>query len=120
MFLDPLTYPQLLAAWLYCLFVVLWGQRREGIGTGLVISYVLQLWVLHWLAAALYTLPWYVAPTPFDRAGLQVSTVAIAGFAVGCMMIVPLLLRKHPPIVARAADDAGIDPRQVRTYLMIG
>src|SRR5437762_3028644 len=28
-------------------------------GTGLVLAYVLNLWLIHWVAPALYLLPWY-------------------------------------------------------------
>jgi len=110
-----------LVAWIACMSAVLWGQRKNGAGAGLVISYVLQLWVIHWLAAAIYALPWYAdsADVPI-RLGLEQSTYAVAGFAVGASLLVPFLTRRRP---AAALDDAArvrADSWLVHTYLVVG
>src|SRR6266576_2208125 len=81
-----------LAIWLGGLALILWGQRKGSSGVGLVLAYALQLWVIHWLAPAMYALPWYGPPTPILMAGLQQSTYAILGFGIGATMVVPLLL----------------------------
>jgi hypothetical protein len=104
--------------WVACAGFVLWSQQRPRVGAGLTISYVLQLWVLHWLGAAIYALPWYNAPSVEMSLGLEQSTIAIAGFAIGCGVIVPLFSKKP--------DDSDItlafpvDQRQVRTCLFVG
>src|SRR5262245_54077978 len=84
-----------LAAWLACAAFVIEGQRRLGNGTGLVISYVLQLWVLHWLGVAIYILPWYWHADLALWYGLRESTYAVAGFAVGSTILVPFIMRKR-------------------------
>src|SRR5205814_1338553 len=81
------TYFYWLAVWVVCAGVSLWTQRRPGSGAGLTISYVLQLWILHWLAAAIYAFPWYQAADIDTVLGLQQSTYAIAGFTVGVALV---------------------------------
>ena len=83
-----------LTAWLAGFGVVLWAQRRSSSGVGLVLAYALQLWVIHWLAPSIYALPWYAQPTPILLSGLQQSTYAIWGFAIGCGVIMPLVSRR--------------------------
>jgi hypothetical protein len=116
---DTQLYPWILS-WLATALVVLsiiWKSRAT---SGLLLTYTMQMFVLHWLAAALYLLPW--KPT-FDEAtvfaGLQQSTYAIAGFAIGTGIVLPWVSRRlarsetppHPP---------HADSRLVNTYLMVG
>jgi hypothetical protein len=109
-----------LIAWIAIMAFVLWGQRKDGRGAGLVISYVLQLWVIHWLAASIYALPWYWLPDPPMMEGLKQSTIAIAGFAVGSTVILPFLVRHgqddHVPAMSRSVTDPG----PLHVYLAIG
>jgi hypothetical protein len=110
-----------LLLWTVCGGFALWSQRKGGAGAGLTISYILQLWILHWLGAAIYALPWYLPPTSEMSLGLQQSTYAIAGFAIGCGVILPALLRKD----GSASEDVPIpanpvDPKLVRTCLIVG
>jgi len=78
-----------LAAWIAGFAVVIWAQRKASSGVGLVLAYALQLWVIHWLAPAMYALPWYGPPTPVLAAGLAQSAYAMIGFAIGSSLIVP-------------------------------
>jgi hypothetical protein len=117
---EDATFILWLATWIACMALVLWGQRRNGTGAGLVISYVLQLWVIHWLAAAIYALPWYASPDLPVRLGLEESTYAIAGFAVGAAIIVPIARRRKPLAPIVDAERVRADPSVVRLYLAIG
>ena len=58
---------------------------RKTPGTGLVLAYVLNLWMIHWVAPALYLLPWY---QNFDQriveAGLEQSMYGVVAFTFGC------------------------------------
>jgi hypothetical protein len=117
---DTSQFVAWLALWLIGLGIVLWGNRHDSRGAGLVLAYALQLWVIHWLAPAIYTLPWYFAPTPTLQAGLEQSTFAILGLAVGAVVLGPLLIAR-----IRAADDvetvsARADSWLVHSYLWIG
>ena len=114
------TYIYWLAVWVVCAGVSLWTQRRPGSGAGLTISYVLQLWILHWLAAAIYAFPWYQAADIDTVLGLQQSTYAIAGFTVGVALVLPLILGRRKEAESSGADRIGVDPRLVRSWLGIG
>lgn len=108
-----------LIAWIVCIAIVLYGQRREGGGAGLVISYVLQLWLIHWLGAVIYALPWYNRPSQALALGLEESTYAVAGFAFGSTALFPLLRyygrRPQPPASREPAE-----PWLVRMCLIAG
>src|SRR5438552_7867338 len=117
---DQTTFSAWLIAWLCVMAFVLWGQRNEGAGAGLVISYVLQLWVIHWLAAVIYALPWYLPADLPMALGLQQSTYAIAGFAVGSAIIVPSIVRRQTALTAYEWTKTVADSRLVHTCLAIG
>ena len=120
MTVDRSTFLGISLIWLSCMALVLWGQRHKGRSSGLVISYVLQLWVLHWLGSAIYTLPWYWPPSPVLVDGVLQSTYAVAGFALGSTVLLPLFgyrpaLATDPEGGARRADHWI-----VHTYLGLG
>ncbi len=63
---------------------LLFRHWRDGAGVGLLFTYVLTFGLLHWLAPALYLLPWYDTPgLDLTVDGLRASGVAIAAFALG-------------------------------------
>ncbi len=113
---DVRQFEWWLVLWAVALAVVLGSQRKRVSGAGLVLAYALQLWVIHWLAASIYVLPWYSAPNLVQLLGLQESTYAIWGFAVGAAVL--------PRFVRAAAEvsDTPVpaDPRLVRWYLGAG
>ena len=117
---DPSEFAAWLVAWVVVMAIVLWGQQREGSGSGLVLSYVLQLWLLHWLAASIYALPWYASPTKEMLDGLKESTYAIAGFALGSTVIVPMIVLDRGLLATTTREWAEADPWLVHTYLGIG
>src|SRR5690606_39469161 len=54
-------------------------------GAGLVFTYVLSYGAMHWLASAIYLLPWYTSSRIDDTlVGLEVATIGMGMFAVGC------------------------------------
>lgn len=115
--LDRQDYILRLLAWAACSAVVFWGQRKDGQGSGLVMSYVLQLGVLHWFGASIYALPWFWLADDAMVLGLQQSTYAIAGFAVGSTLLVPLVMRRSAPL---PGAPKAADPLLVHTYLGVG
>ncbi|OLE12775.1 MAG: hypothetical protein AUI36_40100, partial [Cyanobacteria bacterium 13_1_40CM_2_61_4] len=84
-----------LAVWLVAaVFIVVarWSQRN--VGAGLVLAYLLNLWLAHWPGAAIYMLPWY-SNHPIDvvEMGSQQSAYAVLAFGVGSMILGPALMR---------------------------
>jgi predicted membrane channel-forming protein YqfA (hemolysin III family) len=94
--------------------------RRKASGAGLVLAYVLNLWLIHWPAALIYLLPWYAYQDPHVvELGFQQSTYAIVAFGAGSVLLAPFALRlfgRPAPEVARRVPD----PRLSRMYLVIG
>src|SRR5205085_5234529 len=86
---------------------------------GLVLAYVVNLWLIHWLAPALYLLPGY---HPYDprvvEAGLEVSVYAILAFGIGNLALAPLLRNSH--ILPRSTGVHQPDPYLPQAYLWTG
>src|SRR4030095_5801584 len=78
-----------LTAWLIAAAVVFFTQlRKDSTWSGLSLAYALNLWLIHWVASALYALPWYSYYSVDDViAGLEQSTYAIAAFGVGYLTL---------------------------------
>jgi hypothetical protein len=114
-----LTLVQCLVVWVLVIGAVqLIRWRRGGVGGGLVMAYVVNLWLIHWPAAAVYVLPWY-APTDGDivAAGFLEATYAIVAFGIGSALLAGPLVRmwtQHP------SDDRPALPRVARVYLLVG
>jgi hypothetical protein len=118
-----MNHPELglwLVIWLLaagCLLARHWGQGR---GAGLVLTYVLSYGAIHWLAAALYTLPWYGSPAiDVTVVGLRVATIGMVAFVVGGEVGVRLFARFgiEPP----GDDDRHVvSGRVVALYIVAG
>ena len=108
-----------LILWLVGLALVLWGQRK-GEGTGLVVAYALQLWVIHWLAPSIYALPWYMPPSPVLLDGLKESTYAILGLGIGATVLAPTLRARLSLPAADTNGPAIADSWLVHAYLWLG
>jgi hypothetical protein len=83
-----------LLIWLAAIAALAIGRywRRTG-GTGLVLAYVLNLWLIHWVAPAMYLLPWYRGFDPrVVEAGVEQSAYAVAAFTFASMFLTPFLL----------------------------
>ena len=94
-----------------------WGAGRS---TGLVLTYVLSYGTMHWLAAALYALPWYSAPGVDATAiGLFVATIGMIALAAGGEAGVWLSGRVGPSI-SESGRAAIAAPRIVTLYIVAG
>ena len=99
-----------------------WRARRSDPGVGLLFAYVGSLWLTHWVAAATYVSGNYRARLNDDALvflGLRESTYSLVGFAVGSLLLTPLVsgFRRH-----RAATRARFQPspQLPSLYLLIG
>jgi len=90
-----------LTVWMIAAGAVFLRQlRKNSVGAGLSLAYLLNLWLLHWVASALYALPGYSYYDPDDVvAGLEQSAYAIVAFSVS------YLIFSH--ILARASKNRG-------------
>lgn len=96
-----------------------WGNRS---GVGLILTYIMSFGAIHWLAAAIYLLPWYS-----DRGedlvalGLRQATLATVALAIGAE-IVGWVMRLHRPKSVRGAKSTSValDPLAVNVYLIAG
>src|SRR5947207_15783339 len=86
--------PEYLLLWLAPLAVIVLARARGKMaGTGLVVAYLVQLGLIHWVAPVLYVLPWYHGNDPqVVEAGLVQSLYAVCAFAFGSVALAPLLM----------------------------
>src|SRR5882724_3976274 len=69
-----------------------WGWSGRVVGVGLVPAYLLSLALIHWPGAILYLLPWYSGGDAISvEAGFAVSVYAVVAFAVGSVILGPLI-----------------------------
>jgi hypothetical protein len=108
-----------LALWMLGLGLIVWGQRRGTTGVGLTLAYGLQMFVIHFLASAIYALPWYITPSPVILDGLKQSVYAIISFGIGATVLAPSFIDR---IRQPAASDEVIlaDSWLVHSYLFLG
>jgi hypothetical protein len=111
----------LLVIWMAVAIVTVYNQwKRENPGTGLVLAYLLNFWLIHWPGAAIYLLP---SNTLHDlsivEAGFQQATYAVIGLGLGSIIFAPLCQRvftfaKPVAIIYRP------DPRLAQIYIVVG
>jgi hypothetical protein len=97
---------ELLLLWLLAMlaFVVVRGRRKTE-GTGLVLAYLVNLWIIHWVAPALYLIPGYQNnDLRIVEAGLEQSVYAVIAFVIGSLIIAPFL------------RGCGIAPKAIGTH----
>jgi len=93
-------------------------SRRPG--AGLVQAYVMNLGLLHWVAASLYLLPWYTNHDPgVVAAGLRESLWAVTGFGVGSILLAPLM-GSSARAVARHTMPSLRERQLARRYIQAG
>jgi hypothetical protein len=112
--------PRILIAWMVVIAIMgLARQRKHTAGVGLVLSYILNMWMIHWAASVLYVLPWYRGPNlEFTTSGTEQSLYAVAAFAFGSIAIAPFLVDSG--ILPRSTGPHISDPRLPKMYLGIG
>lgn len=108
---EAITTNSSLAFWLVlwlaaaAAIVVAHWIRSSG-GLGLIAAYLLNLWLIHWLGAAVYlsNLP-HKSDEELVIEGFKMSTYGIFAFAFGSIFLAPVLLDKMLPKEQRSADD---------------
>lgn len=94
-------------------------HRRHTAGVGLVLAYILNLWMIHWAASLLYLLPWFRGPDYATTvAGTEQSLYAVAAFAFGSLVLAPFVVQSG--MLPRATGVHEIDPRLPRIYIYAG
>jgi hypothetical protein len=111
--------------WLVALAAILGLSMRSGaITAGLVCAYAIGLWLIHWPGAAIYLLPWYPGvDEPMVEAGFQQSAYGIVAYAVGSLLVAPVLSAAFGR--RKAAAEAASGPSSTigvysRAYLGLG
>jgi hypothetical protein len=110
-----------LAIWIAAIMAVLFGQWKRGsVGAGLILAYLLNLWLIHWVAASLYLLPWYQYFTvDLVAAGLQQSAYGVLAFACGSLVLAPIAMGYH-----RRSQNLAVSyrphPDLPKVYIAIG
>ncbi len=109
-----------LIGWVVVLVVMAIARRRtQTAGVGLVLAYIINLWMIHWAASFMYLLPWYNGPSEaVTIAGTEQSLYAVAAFAFGSIVFAPFVVRSG--ILPRATGQHEIDPRLPWTYVLAG
>lgn len=92
-------------------------RRKEG-GAGLTLAYLLNLWMIHWLATALYLIPGYRNNDPrIVESGFEQSVYAVLAFAFGAVVLTPFIM--NVGFLPRATRHTP-DPNLPRAYVGIG
>ncbi len=101
-----------------CIFVIRGTSHRPG--AGLVQAYILDLGLIHWVAAFLYLLPWYTNHDPdVVTLGLQQSTYALIGFGLGSLLLAPGFARAAGVPSGRTPLRPS-EPQLARKFVLIG
>lgn len=109
-----------LVVWLLGAVAILVRQWRAGGGVGLVFAYVLSFAAIHWLAAALYAMPWYSGPSQyFTLVGLRVSAIGLIAFGIGCELGAAVFSRQGGRVPV-PVDGREISPRIVVCFIVSG
>ncbi len=115
---DPQLYVWS-GVWLIAMAVILFALRRSAVSTGLMLAYVFQMFILHWLGAAVYLLPWYWnSDVGIVFAGLRESTFGMAGMAVGAVPVLYYLQQRQ--VEPQLRQNAVADTRLIRAYIVAG
>lgn len=111
----------LLVVWMAVAIATVYNQwKRENTGTGLVLAYLLNFWLIYWPGAAIYLLPWNpVHDLSTVEAGFQQATYAVIGFGVGSIVFTPLCRRVFN-FAKPAASSHRPNPRLAQMYIVVG
>lgn len=115
-----MTLTVMLAIWLGTMPVLALVRRRQNHeGSGLLYAYVLNLWAIHWLGAAVHTLPWFRrGDLDVILLGLEQSTYGIVAFVVGSLVLAPMLESARSG-TAELVEDLPARPRGVAAYYLV-
>ena len=109
---------QQLILWMVAVaLIVLVRLRRKEQGVGLVLAYVINLWLIHWFAVSLYVIPGYRNNDPrIVGLGFEQSLYAIAGFAFGSVVLTPFFFG----LFSKSTSVHVLDRNLPRAYMAIG
>lgn len=86
---------ELLVMWLACaLAMALVRSKKKTPGVGLVFAYLLNTWMLYWVATVLYIMPWYQGGfnAHLVELGFEQSLYGVVAFATGSLVLAPFLI----------------------------
>lgn len=111
---------ELLWLWMVIIGVIaLVRSRRKDRGVGLTLAYLLNLWLIHWLAVTIYLIPGYENSNPgLVMLGFEQSLYAVAAFAFGSLFLTPLILNLG--LLPRATLVQEVDSRLPIAYIGLG
>jgi hypothetical protein len=119
--ISQLSFATLIVLWMATAAIIALVRWKDRAGSaGLVFAYLLNFWLIHWLASACYLFPWahFKDPATVKR-GLEESTYGILGFALGSLLLAPQILASiRRPANAAPVHSARSDPRLL--YVAIG
>lgn len=118
--MDPSKLSELLLIWLGVMgLLVLVRFRWNMAGTGLTVAYLFNLSLIHLVGAAIYLLPAFQDHDPrLTEMGFEQSLYGVVAFAVGGLIITPLLAYKG--LLPRAKGTHRPDPRLPKAYTVCG
>jgi hypothetical protein len=118
--MDPSKISEYLLIWIGVMALLVFVRARWNIpGTGLTFAYLLNLSLIHWVGAAIYVLPAFQDHDPhLTEMGFEQSLYGVVAFAVGGLIITPILVRKG--ILPRAKGTHQPDPRLPKAYIACG
>lgn len=118
---DPISLGFWAVVWvLTAAAIQLIRWKTKAVGAGLVLAYMLNLWLLHWIGSAIYLLPWYEnRDIALIEAGFRQSTYAIIAFGVGSVVLAPILVRMFE-LPGRGIRLRQPDPRLPRLFVAVG
>src|SRR6266566_3334281 len=112
--------PLVLTVWMMVILLMMIARKRKHTaGVGLVLAYVLNLWLIHWATSLIYLFPWYRGPyADSTTLGAEISLYAVIAFAFGSVVFAPFLL--DTGLLPRSKELHHPDPRLPRAYLLVG
>ncbi|MGQ0737267.1 MAG: hypothetical protein ACT4QD_26920 [Acidobacteriota bacterium] len=106
--------------WLAVAGYMLARHWRAGAGVGLVLTYVLSSVAIHWLAGAMYLLPWYTRGSlELTAVGLRESTIGLIALALGAE-VSAIVMGPARPHHAEPGEASLVDGRVVNVFLWTG
>jgi len=111
---------ELLVVWLGAVFAVaVFRARRKTAGAGLVLAYLINLWLIHWVASLIYLVPGYVNNDPhLVELGFEQSVYGIVAFAFGSLAFTPFLMSFG--LLPRASGIHDPDRNLPKAYIAFG
>jgi hypothetical protein len=110
-----------LTIWLIAAAYLMLRYWRRNSGAGLIFTYVLTFGVMHWMAAALYMLPWhYDARVDLTALGLRESAIGMVALVVGSEVATLFVAHRMVHWAPLPEAPRAVDSRLTRLYLICG